>query len=215
MPHPSGTEDLKSFTKKFMSDPVMVKDYPDIKQRYAIMLSVWKKAHKGHADIESMDDMAGFASYCGSDSYAMAASSVGVNGAGVSHARSLIKAGHLEDSTHWVAPSADSENAYWDKHGESEYAKWFLGVDTSAAKGTKGRYKFPYGDFTKANLKGLKAAKSRAAQAGYGNIEKAADSLIKLSGGDSATAEYINLGEGTNLKLVKAETFDWETLFNE
>lgn len=46
MPKPTDKESLKEFTTKFMGDKVMNKDYPDQKQRYAIMLSVWKKAHK-------------------------------------------------------------------------------------------------------------------------------------------------------------------------
>ena len=64
MPHPTKDEDLKSFTKKFMGDPVMVKDYPDIKQRYAVMMSVWKKAHEKAEGAVNSDNLEGFIEYC-------------------------------------------------------------------------------------------------------------------------------------------------------
>jgi hypothetical protein len=193
-----------------MSDKVMVKDYPDIKQRYAVMMSVWKKAHKGKADI---DESVAFQEYASSESYALAATSVGVNSSAVSHARELIKAGDFTESASWAAPGTSKENAFWDKHGESEYSKWFLGVDDTASKGTKGKYKFPIGNFSKIDVKGLKAAKSRAAQNGYSNIEKAADSLIKLAEGGKAEA-WINIGEGTTVNIVNTENFNWAGLKN-
>ena len=61
-----------------------------------------------------------------------------------------------------------------------EYANWQLGQDASRGADTKGRYKFPYGDFKTVHRDGLIAAKERAAQQGYGDIEKAADELLTL-----------------------------------
>jgi len=46
-------------------------------------------------------------------------------------------------------PSAQDENEYLKAHGFGEYGKWYLGIDTAEDEDTKGRYKFPYGDFEK------------------------------------------------------------------
>lgn len=43
MPKPKKKESLVDFTKRFMSDKDMVKKYPNVKQRYAIMLSEYKR----------------------------------------------------------------------------------------------------------------------------------------------------------------------------
>ena len=44
---------------------------------------------------------------------------------------------------------------------------------------TKGRYKFPYGDFSTVNRAALIHAKQRAAQNDHAAIEKAADDLLR------------------------------------
>ena len=44
---------------------------------------------------------------------------------------------------------------------------------------TKGRYAFPYGDFTKVNRAALIHAKQRASQNGHDAVEKAADELLQ------------------------------------
>ncbi len=62
----------------------------------------------------------------------------------------------------------------------AEYASWHLGLDKSKGEDTKGRYHFPYGDFKTVHHDGLIAAKERAAQQGYADIEKAADELLTL-----------------------------------
>ena len=41
MPYPRKGQTLKEYTKVFMSSPEAIKDYPDIKQRYAICRSLW------------------------------------------------------------------------------------------------------------------------------------------------------------------------------
>ena len=43
---------------------------------------------------------------------------------------------------------------------------------------TKGRHKFPFGDFESVHRSGLKAAKQRAGQYEYGDIEDAIDALL-------------------------------------
>ena len=106
-----------------------------------------------------------------------------VNQAGVKHARQLIKDGKIKnDSGHWSQhqPDTAAENKFIKDHGIEEYAKWHLGEDTSMGQDTKGRYKFPYGDFKTVHRDGLLAAKERAAQQGYHDIEKAAADLESL-----------------------------------
>jgi len=43
MPLPKKGETLKEYAARFMSDPAMVKKYPNEKQRYIVMLSHWQK----------------------------------------------------------------------------------------------------------------------------------------------------------------------------
>lgn len=49
----------------------------------------------------------------------------------------------------------------------------------SRGEATKGRYKFPYGDFQTVHRDGLIAAKERAAQQGYQDIEETADEQLQ------------------------------------
>jgi len=77
-------------------------------------------------------------------------------------------------------PGAAEENEFIRTHDFAEYAKWHLGIDETHAGGTKGRYKFPFGDFKNVHRCGLLAVKSRAHQFGYADIEKAAIRLIEI-----------------------------------
>ena len=102
------------------------------------------------------------------------------NPAAVKKARELITARqYVLDST-WgdENPGADEENAYLERHSYAEYGEWHLGVDEDAGEETKERYNFPYGDFRRVHRSGLVAAKQRAAQFGYADVEEAADELL-------------------------------------
>lgn len=108
--------------------------------------------------------------------------SMHLNHEAVTFAKQLIRDGKLKnDEGHWGQHNPDSrqENAFLEKHEIAEYANWHLGLDTSKGEGTKGRYHFPYGDFRTVHRDGLIAAKERAAQQGYTDIEKAADELLQ------------------------------------
>ena len=104
-----------------------------------------------------------------------------VNKDGVAKARELIDAGKYDDTTEWsdAAPSADDGNAEIDKNGYDGFGAWHLAIDPDASEETKGRYAFPYGDFTKVNRAALIHAKQRASQNGHDAIEKAADLLLQ------------------------------------
>ena len=109
--------------------------------------------------------------------------SISLNPQGAAYARQLIQDGKIKnDDGHWSQhnPDARQENAFLDKHEMEEYANWHLGLDKSAGVDSKGAYKFPCGDFKTVHRDGLIAAKERAAQQGYADIEQAATELLAL-----------------------------------
>ncbi len=103
-----------------------------------------------------------------------------VNEDAVEQARRLIDDGKVDVDTDWsdAAPSADEGNAEIEKHGYAGYGAWHLAIDPDAGEETKGRYTFPYGDFTEVNRAALIHGKQRAAQNDHGAIEKAFDDLL-------------------------------------
>jgi hypothetical protein len=58
-------------------------------------------------------------------------------------------------------PSAEEENEFIRAHGFKVYAKWHLGIDTEHPEDTKGRYKFPFGDFKRVYRCAVLSAESR------------------------------------------------------
>jgi hypothetical protein len=103
------------------------------------------------------------------------------NRRGFDHAKNLVgnRKCVLDERDEWSEhqPSAAQENAFIERYGFEEYALWHLGIDDSKAPDTKGRYKFPYGDFKKVHRCGVLAAESRAGQRKYIEIELAAAHL--------------------------------------
>ena len=104
-----------------------------------------------------------------------------VNKDGVAKARELIDAGKYDDTTEWsdAAPSADDANAEIEKRGYDGFGAWHLAIDPDASEETKGRYKFPFGDFSKVNRAALIHGKQRAAQNAHDAVEKAFDQLLQ------------------------------------
>ena len=106
---------------------------------------------------------------------------VELNRKGYDHAQELVKEGKvvLDERDDWSEhqPSAQQENEFIEAHGYAEYGKWHLGIDDESPEDTKGRYKFPYGDFEKVHRCGVLAAESRAGQRKYDDIETAAAHL--------------------------------------
>jgi hypothetical protein len=102
---------------------------------------------------------------------------VTLNDKAFDHAKTLIKEGRYvyDERDDWSEhqPTAAQENLFIEEHGFAEYARWYLGVDRDQPEDTKGRYKFPYGDFEKVHRCGLLAAESRAGQRKYFDIELA------------------------------------------
>jgi hypothetical protein len=116
---------------------------------------------------------------------------VTLNQSAYNHAKHLIEDGKvvLDDRDAWSEhrPTAQQENEYLHEHGEAEYARWYLGVDDSHRPGTKGRYKFPYGDFDRVHRCAVLSAESRAAQNDYADIETACAHLHGMLEGIRAT----------------------------
>ena len=107
-----------------------------------------------------------------------------VNPAAQEYAKNLIQQGHVvvDKRNAWSEhqPSAEEENEFIRQHGFEEYAKWHLGIDDTHAENTKARYKFPYGDFKNVHRSALLAAKGRARQHSYSDIENAAVQLLEM-----------------------------------
>ena len=112
---------------------------------------------------------------------AQARTGTALNEEAFAFAMQLIKERHFlaDGKGAWSGhrPSANEENEFIRLHGFGEYAKWHLGIDDHYPENTKQRYKFPYGDFKNVHRCGLLAAKARARQYGYTEIENAAAEL--------------------------------------
>jgi hypothetical protein len=108
--------------------------------------------------------------------------SVRLNKDALEFARRMIGDGKVvkDERDDWSehAPSTDDENAFIEKHGMEEFAKWHLGEDTDETEGTKGRCKFPYGDFRKMHRCAVISGESRAGQYDHTSIEKALKDLL-------------------------------------
>jgi hypothetical protein len=97
------------------------------------------------------------------------------------HAKELVRQGHVvvDERDAWSEhqPSAQVENEFIELHDFNEFGKWHLGIDDEKREQTKGRYKFPYGDFEDVHRCGVISAESRAGQYKYYDIENAAAHL--------------------------------------
>ena len=104
-----------------------------------------------------------------------------LNDKAVRNAERLIRDGKVDSSTEWSdgQPSTDDENEFIDRHGYEAFGEWHLAIDPEAGEETKGRYAFPFGDFSKVHRDGLNSAKQRAAQYEHDEIERAADELLQ------------------------------------
>jgi hypothetical protein len=102
----------------------------------------------------------------------------------VKHARSLIKSGKVvrDERDAWSEhqKAAKDETAWVKSHGWDEFAGWHLGVDRKVSDETKGRYSFPFGDYSKVHRCAVISLESRAAQHDHKDIAKAAKRLLTM-----------------------------------
>jgi hypothetical protein len=93
------------------------------------------------------------------------------------HAKELVKEGHVifDERDAWSEhqPSTEEENEFIRTHGMDEFAKWHLAIDDEQSEGTKGRFKFPYGDFKNVHRCAVISAESRAGQYKHLDVEQA------------------------------------------
>ena len=113
---------------------------------------------------------------------------VKLNKPALENARKLVRDGKVvrDERDAWSedAPSAADENSFVEKHGWTEFSHWHLGIDDDKSDETKGRYEFPFGDFTKVHRCAVISLESRAAQYDHDEIAKAAKQLLELIDGD-------------------------------
>jgi hypothetical protein len=110
-----------------------------------------------------------------------------LNQEAVEQAQNLIKGRQYERNSDWseAQPSAEEEKEFIDENGWEAFAKWHLVYDTEASEETKGRYKFPFGDFRKLHRSALIAAKQRAGSEDYNEVQSAADGLLEKLPGEN------------------------------
>lgn len=135
--------------------------------------------------------------------------SVSLNHAGRAHAATLVGQGAVDNSGSWSGPSSSEGDTYIKTNGIASYGKWFLGVDGGVPDDTKGHYKYPYSsNFKDVNVKGLKAAASRAGQQGASDIESAAQALLSKADpkykGNKAKAT-VTKNKGQNIVEITIE----------
>jgi hypothetical protein len=129
--------------------------------------------------------MASYAKKCAPIRYdlerRLEAMAVKLNKIAFAHSKQLVNEGKvvIDEKDEWSEhqPSAEAENEFIRQHGFDEYGKWYLGIDDQEHEHTKGRYKFPYGDFERVHRCGVISAESRAGQYKYHEIESAAAHL--------------------------------------
>ena len=110
-----------------------------------------------------------------------------LNRSGFSFGKKLVSEGRLvrDEKDVWSEdqPSAEEENKFIGAHGLKAFAKWHLGIDTQHPEDTKGRYKFPFGDFIRVHRCAVLSAESRAGQYKHNDIELAAAHLHEMIDG--------------------------------
>ncbi|QYG94896.1 hypothetical protein HC251_22330 [Iamia sp. SCSIO 61187] len=104
-----------------------------------------------------------------------------VNPDAVAHVRSLIDARQYVLDSDWgdVQPDAAAQNAYLERHGWEDYARWHLGLTEGAGDETKARYAFVAGDFRRVHRTALIACVYRASEWRHKEVELAAHDLLQ------------------------------------
>jgi len=91
---------------------------------------------------------------------------VKLNRKGFEFGKTLVSEGKVvrDERDAWSEdqPSAAEGNEFIRVHGYEAYAKWLLGIDEEHPEDTKGRYKFPFGDFNRVHRCAVLSAESRA-----------------------------------------------------
>jgi hypothetical protein len=112
--------------------------------------------------------------------------SIELNRRAVDHARGLIEDGCFvsDERLDWRDHHrrAADEDAFIREHGIDAYANWHLGIDDEEPEGSKARFHYPYGDFSKVHRCALYVAEDEAEELVLGDIELAAEDLLRRTG---------------------------------
>lgn len=107
---------------------------------------------------------------------------VRLNQEALNHAMGLLKRGVTthDGQEEWSehAPTIRQISDFIANQGIAEYAKWHLAEDTEKVSCARGRYLFPYGDFTEVHRCAVVAGEARAAQHNLPNIRTAFSELL-------------------------------------
>ena len=170
MPEVKPGESQKDYVSRCVGDSEVVKEFPDQKQRIAVCYSKYRQ----HKKSKAFDNPLSRIIY-GLFNWTEAERPI-LNHAGMSHASSEIDAGHVTKSGSW--------GFSWSFNGKKlatngGYSKWCLGKKGEGRDDVASDWAFPISlDGKNVHRQGVIAAKQRAAQAGYTDIETAASSLL-------------------------------------
>lgn len=107
---------------------------------------------------------------------------VKLNGCAYEHAKRLIQEGKFIDDERdaWSDhhPSTLTENKFIQENGLFKYSKWFLGANDEYKEESSRYYELPYGDFENVHRCGILAARNRAIDNNYFDVENAASDLL-------------------------------------
>lgn len=99
--------------------------------------------------------------------------------AGVGYANSLIARGMFDTETKWSeAAAVGEENEVIDADGYGNWSEWHPAVEVQATDGTKGRLRFPYGDFNEVNRTAVIHTQQRGSQNDHRQIADAAEQIL-------------------------------------
>jgi len=101
-----------------------------------------------------------------------------LNEKGYRHARSLIKAGKVDESSSWSFSAEDGNRLLGDPPDWENYGKWHLGIRPDTDPETKKHWVYPFGKNGKVYRSALRAIRTRAAQQNHADIFEAAGRLL-------------------------------------
>jgi len=126
-----------------------------------------------------------------------------LNSSGRAHAVALAEAGQVDRAENWIFNAEDAD-AILGENNWTEYARWFLGKDSTADAKTKEHYKYPFGKDGKLYRSALVAIRQRAAQANATAILDAANALLeKIDGPIAKKARPDNMEYRTYVSDMK------------
>jgi hypothetical protein len=97
------------------------------------------------------------------------------------NAESIILRGEVDQKSVWAQtiPKKEAQEEFLSKNGMTEYAKWFLAVETDEPEDNPNRLQYLYGDFKKVHRSAILAIQAMAEKQNDTNIVIAAKELLR------------------------------------